>query len=524
MGAMGAASAAWLDVAILGGGMAGQLLARQLRRTLPDLQVGLFDKSSDDPHKLGESMVELATHYFVKRLDLSSYLYDRHYPKNGLRFFFDTPERDAPLHEMSEIGSDSLPFHPAFQIDRARVDGDLSKMNARDGVLVRRGARVRDIQLGREGEPHAFSVVEGGRETRYQARWLCDASGRARLISKVAGIHEPETELVNASSWGRFEGVTDVDALGPEAFRARNRYSARRLSTIHFLYPGYWIWFIPLRGGITSVGVVCEKRVFTPELRTPEGLLEFLRRHRAAASLLEHAKPVDHGCYRNLAYRTQRYFSADRWGLTGEAGGFTDPLYSPGSDFIALENDFLTDLIRRDGAGDGEFAARADLYDRFMLFRQDATLALYRGQYALLGSYEACKLKWDNDVGSYYNLWVDAYMRDRHLDAGWLESQIAQRPYVLRAIENFRRLYAAVEAHLLERGDYYRRNLGEYNEGRDCLGFMSEIGRDRDDAAVLRRTGEIFNRVRTEAFRLLERDPGPANVPLARFMTRRPLV
>ena len=166
-----------LDVAILGGGMAGHLLARQLRRTLPELSVGLFDKSTENPHKVGESMVAIATSYFVRRLGLSSYLYDRHYPKNGLRFFFDTPDRDAAIHEMSEIGSESLPFHPAFQIDRARLDADLARMNADDGVEVHRGATIRDIQLGQDGEPHRFVAVESGQENPREARWLVDASG-----------------------------------------------------------------------------------------------------------------------------------------------------------------------------------------------------------------------------------------------------------------------------------------------------------------------------------------------------------
>jgi flavin-dependent dehydrogenase len=476
-------NAASYDVAILGGGMAGHLLARQLRRTLPELRVGLFDKSTEDPHKLGESMVELATHYFVKRLGLSSYLYDRHYPKNGLRFFFDRPGRDAALHEMSEIGSESLPFHPAFQIDRARLDADLARMNAGDGVDVQRGAR----QLS---------------------------------------LHQPETELRNDAAWGRFEQVADVDALGPESFRARTRHTARRLSTLHFVYPGYWIWFIPLRGGITSVGVVCEREVFEPELRSAEGLLQFVRRHRAPASLLEEAKPVDHGCYRGLAYQSTRFFDGEsRWGLTGEAGGFTDPLYSPGSDFIALENDFLTDLIRADLAGEppARLGERARLYEGFMRFRQEATLSLYRGQYSLLGSYEVCKLKWDLDIGSYYNLWVDAYLRERHLDPAWLESQLAQRPHVLRALENFRRLYATVEQELRTRGDYHRGNLGRYSDGRDCLHFLTEIGQPRDELEVLERTSEIFNRVRGDAFRLLGRD-APEPMALPRFMGRRPLL
>jgi len=36
--------------------------------------------------------------------------------------------------------------------------------------------------------------------------------------------------------------------------------------------------------------------------------------------------------------------------LTGEAGAFLDPFYSPGSDYIAMANTFITDLIVRDSA------------------------------------------------------------------------------------------------------------------------------------------------------------------------------
>ena len=42
--------------------------------------------------------------------------------------------------------------------------------------------------------------------------------------------------------------------------------------------------------------------------------------------------------------------SAGRW--SGEAGVFTDPFYSPGSDFIAIGNDFTADLITRAAAGE----------------------------------------------------------------------------------------------------------------------------------------------------------------------------
>ena len=92
------------DVAVLGGGLAGSLLARQLRRRLPGARILLCEKSAKRSWKVGESSVEVACNYFTRRLGLGRYLYEQHLPKNGLRFFFDTPERDGELERLSEIG------------------------------------------------------------------------------------------------------------------------------------------------------------------------------------------------------------------------------------------------------------------------------------------------------------------------------------------------------------------------------------------------------------------------------------
>ena len=43
---------------------------------------------------------------------------------------------------MSEVGSINLPFHPAFQIDRAAMEADLREMNRNDGI---------DLHTGDEG-------------------------------------------------------------------------------------------------------------------------------------------------------------------------------------------------------------------------------------------------------------------------------------------------------------------------------------------------------------------------------------
>lgn len=503
-----------IDVAILGGGMAGSLLARQLSLNLSGHRIDVFERKAAHWHNVGESMVEIASNHFIRKLGLSSYLYDRQYPKNGLRFFFDSESKQTPLQEMSEIGSASIPFFPAFQIDRSRLESDLALMNRKRGITHRMGVTVEGLELGRAGEPHRFQVVDGEHREEVACRWLVDATGRTRMIAKLEDLDVPQPEPDNSSVWGWFEGVSDIDALGPESFRQRVRYAPRRLSTLHFLYRGYWIWFIPLQEGVTSIGVVCDNRVFQPEWKTPEGFFAFLRQHAAVASLLEEAKLIGSRALDHLAYGTRRFFSPDRWAVVGEASAFPDPFYSPGADFISLGNDFVADLIGRDLGGESQEAVgeRTELYDQFAQFRYEAVMRLYRDQYSVFGSYEVCKLKWDLDVGCYYNLWLDAFMRDRHLDAQFLKRQLRQRDFVLTALSNFAALFRKVDDQLTAQGLYHRANRGQYSDGQDCLGFMKEIGLPRTDKQVLARTAEIFNTVYSRALDLLE----GAEMPVAR--------
>jgi len=517
-----------LDVAVVGGGLAGNLLARQLRIACPELAVGLFERSTGTAYKVGEATVEIAANYLTRRLRLTNYLYEHHLPKNGLRYFFDSPDRASPLERMSEMGTVSLPFHPAFQLDRARLEADLLEMNRRDGVHVRTGARVEDIELGSGGGVHRLRVEDASGSSLYAARWLVDAGGRAAILARQLGLRTEQQDHRIGSVWARFEGVADIDSLGSEAFRARIRHTSRRLSTIHFWYRGYWIWFIPLRGGLTSVGVTGRNVTERAALRTSEGFRAFLEEHAAIATLMRGAKLVDLGSFARIAYGTRRFFHPDRWGLSGEAATAADPLYSPGSDFIALENDYLTDLIARDAAGESREALgeRFELYERFMHFRHEAAMLLYAGLYDTLGSYELACLKWDFDIGCYYNLWVSAYMTDRHLDADHLRSQLRMRPYILQALRNFADLFRRVADELDARGSYYRENLGRFYHGLTHLEFAEAVGTDRSEQDVMDTTARIFNRVRSQSAGLLGLPDaeGGESLPLSAFLGKRPLL
>jgi flavin-dependent dehydrogenase len=482
-----------VDVAILGGGLAGNLLARQLRREAPDLSVALFERETERSWKVGESTVEIAAAYLTRRLGLTKYLYEHHLPKNGLRFFFDDETCSTRLEDMSEIGLMGLPPYPSFQLDRARLERDLLEMNARDGVDVHVGTRVLDLQLddGRDG--HTFRAVADNVERRVKARWVVDATGRGGIIARQKKLTVPERSHRVAATWARFEGVADIDDWPAPEWRARVRHTARYLSTNHFCYPDQWIWFIPLREGVTSVGVVAEASSWDKSLHTKEGFLAHMGKHRTPAQLIDDAELLDIGTFTQLAFRTKQFWSAERWASVGDAAAFVDPFYSPGSDFIAIENDIVADLINREARGE-DIRERAAITDEFMHFRFDTAMALYEDQYRTFGSFELFKAKVYFDCACYYNLWFDSYERDEHIDLKAVKGVLRRKEPVVVAMENFRRLFRGAADELMRRGDYYRMNTGiGYHDGQAAFGPIANVGAKRRRPVIDRRTEEIFN-------------------------------
>lgn len=507
-----------VDVAIIGGGLAGNLLARQLRRTVPNASVALFERETEPSWKVGESTVEIAAHYLTRRLGLTSYLYDRHLPKNGLRFFFDTEDRSAELPRMSELGLRGLPPYPSFQLDRARFEGDLVGMNRDGGVDVHLGARVADLRLADDGGAHRLRVVTDGGETEWRARWVVDASGRGGLIARQKDLRIAEREHRIAASWGRVRNLRDIDDLDAPEWRARARYTARSLSTNHFCYPGYWIWLIPLREGVTSVGIVKEASLWSRSLHEPEGLVAELRAHRAVGDLLEGAELLDHLFLTQLAFRTRRFYSPERWAVVGDAAAFSDPFYSPGSDFIAVENDLAADLIARDLAGE-DLAERTEAYDRYVQLRFDVTMMLYTGQYQTFGSYELFRAKVFFDCACYYNLWFDSYVRDEHLDLRSVRALLRRREPVVQAMRNFSRMFRGAAERLRTRGDYFRGNVDRFIlDGREAFGPLEEVGLPRRRPQVDQRTEQVFNRTCELVLPLLGAAEEPRRRPLHAFV------
>lgn len=509
------------DVAILGGGKAGGLLARQLRRHVPSASVVLIERSRERSFKVGESTVDVCGKYLTKRLGLSSYLYDAHLPKNGLRFFFDREDKQGSLEELSEIGTGGLIPFPSFQIDRARLEEDVLRMNAAGGVDVRLGVRAADVTLGEGGAPHAIALEEDGVATgTITARWVIDASGRASVIARKKGLRT-ESSLAHAAVWGRYRGVLDLDDVGPESFHARVRHTSRVLSTNHFSYPGYWIWLIPLGRGVTSVGVVMEKERFGAQLRSREGFEAFLRSHAAVAGLMKEAEALDTMSYGQLAYGTTRFADGnDRWALVGEAAAFTDPLYSPGGDYIALENDWVTDLVARDLAGEA-VASRARLYEEVLLARLAGTELLYDGLYGTLGSFELFASKWDLDTACYLSLWVEPYLLDRHLDLGAVQREIDGRHATLGVLRSLRATFLEAERALRSEGRFFAKNLGHLVLDPAVRFLQPDFGTAASERRQMPRVRDALELVTGELREKLGRAPLAERLPFSAFTSGR---
>src|SRR5688572_18885214 len=168
------------DVTILGGGLAGASLARQLQLEAPGLRTLVIEKRQhpvrEAAFKVGESSVEIGAHYFQKRLGLESHLRAQQLEKLGLRYFF-TNGDNRDLVSRVELGPPRFPPVPSFQLDRGRFENYLLALIREHGADVRDGSRVQTVALDAAGHQVTFASTDGQRTVT--TRWVVDASGRA---------------------------------------------------------------------------------------------------------------------------------------------------------------------------------------------------------------------------------------------------------------------------------------------------------------------------------------------------------
>lgn len=392
------------DLVIFGAGLAGLGLAKQVLARRPSSRVCIIEKGvfprPDAIAKVGESTVEIGSHYLTHRLNIGKYLESQHIQKFGLRLFTGVAEN---IEELDEIGVSQVFGLATYQIDRGPLENHLYQEVCNLGGVILEAHTVEEIHLNAGGSHQLSTKKCDGETVQIESSWLVDASGRAGLIKKHLSLGQSSPHQANAV-WFRVNQSIKVDQWSDDhQWQQRcTPMHERWRSTNHLTGPGYWVWVIPLSCGATSIGIVMDNDVFnSANFSRSEQTLEWLSVNQPALSTqLMHAQLLDYVVLEDYSYDCRQTFSEDRWAITGEAGRFADPFYSPGTDFIAFANDFISDLFCSEQDNE-DIRLRARLYDSVLRDIYKNTLSLYVDQYGGFGDriLMGVKILWDY---SYY--------------------------------------------------------------------------------------------------------------------------
>jgi flavin-dependent dehydrogenase len=395
------------DVVVIGGALSGAATATLLLRQNPGLRLLIVEKSARFTRRVGEATVEISAYFMGRVLGLTQYLNESHLIKQGMRFWFKNEDVQS-LGEASELGGRYQVRLPSYQLDRATFDEEVLRRAGLAGAKILRPASVINVELAPGGE-QTLILKHGETTQTVRARWIVDASGVAALLSRKNGWWRQNTEHPTAAAWSRWKGVKDWDSR--ELAEQHPEYAAavhviRGTATNHVIGDGWWSWWIPLKGGDVSIGIVFDQRLVEfPQDGGNLGvrLKSFLMEHPVGREMLADAEfdETDLHWRKNLAYYSTT-FAGDGFVLVGDAAAFMDPFYSPGMDWISFTTSAAAELITAQRRSE-PMAGRIASFNRdFALSHRSWFESVYKDKYEYMGEWDLMSLAFRLDLGLYY--------------------------------------------------------------------------------------------------------------------------
>jgi flavin-dependent dehydrogenase len=446
------------DVVVMGGGLAGLTLALQLRQKFADLSILVLERRAhpvpEAAHKVGESSVEIGAHYFDQVLGLKPHLDSAQIKKFGFRFFFNDKSED--LSKVTELGASKVLITPSYQIDRGIFENYLATTARQRDIEFIDQAMVKNFELSENGAEHSieFDVKSLGATAErnvVKAGWLIDACGRAGLIKRKLDLAQANEHHANAI-WFRIEDRIDVNEWSnDQTWIDRCTPPDRWRSTNHLCGEGYWTWLIPLASGSHSVGIVADAKIHPIEtINTFEKAMLWFKTHQPQLYKDldgKRDKLQDFAFFKKFSYGCKKVYSGlQRWALTGEAGLFLDPFYSPGSDFIAIGNTFITEMIAQD-RNKRTVELYSTIYEQVYFSLYENMLTLYQDQYKLFGDSEVMPVKVIWDYTYYWGVMCQLFFQNRLTDLmtmGRMQTTLASVQSLNKDMQLFLRAWGEV--------------------------------------------------------------------------------
>jgi FADH2 O2-dependent halogenase len=357
-------SAAGFDLAVLGSGFGGSLLAMVARRH--GLRVILLERGGHPRFAIGEStsplanllLEELAAEYDLPRLlPLTSYgAWRRAYPdltvglKRGFSFYrqeVGQPFRPDPERARHLLVAAS-PADEVADTHWYRSEFDHFLVREAQSLGVEYVDRVSVDTFARTGEQFELRGTRGDRPFACRARFVVDATGPRGALSRLLALGErdltgyPATQALftHFVDVGRYGAIVDTGGAVPP-FPPDD-------AALHHVFDGGWMWVLRFGNGVASAGFAAEDAL-AAELGLADGegaWRRFLQRFPGIRPHLADARPILPWVHaRRLGYRSARVVGPG-WALLPSAAAFVDPLFSTGFPLTLLGIHRLGRLLR----------------------------------------------------------------------------------------------------------------------------------------------------------------------------------
>lgn len=333
------------DVAILGAGLAGGLLAAVLARN--GVKTLLIDAGTHPRFAVGESTIPITsgmTRLIAERYDvpeikpLASFKGIQEKVsrncgrKQNFGFVYHVEGQPQNPKQINQLVVPSL-LRTESHLFRQDVDAYLFHVAVKYGAEPRLATRIADVEI----DPAEGVLLRSDRGEEFRAQYVVDASGFRSPISDRYALRETPTRAGTHSRtlFTHMVGVKPYDDA-PSA-RAHVKPNPWHNGTLHHCFDGGWVWVIPFDNHpgavnpLCSVGLTVDPRKWPkPDCPPEEEWNDFLTRFPEIAWQFQGSRAVRPWVSTGRLQYSAKQVVGDRFCLTSHAAGFIDALYSRG--------------------------------------------------------------------------------------------------------------------------------------------------------------------------------------------------